>query len=118
MLAIPTQGLAADSATARRDAEEYAIASCLVAQSEPFLENQGDAVGSVVIQRGNIELDGLAGINKSVEREMAKGEIPIIRSESGSDQTLPVLYCIEIIDKLQVRKAIEEAVAQHGATAD
>jgi hypothetical protein len=96
-----------------RDVESYAIASCLVSQAQPYLKDQGDAWASAVVQRMKGDLDALAGITEQVKLENAKGEMAVVRDETGPgrDKTLPVLYCSEIIDRPAVRAAIQTAVA-------
>jgi hypothetical protein len=99
-----------------RDAEGYAIASCLTDQAQPYLKDQGDAWASVIVQRMKGGLDALAGIAEQVKRENARGDMAVIRDEAspGKDKTLPVLYCGEIIDRPSVRAAIQKAVAELG----
>ena len=48
-----------------------------------------------------------------MKREIAKGEMAVIRDEAGpgKDKILPVLYCGEIIDRPAVRAAIQKAGA-------
>ena len=96
-----------------RDVEGYAIASCLVDQSQPYLKDQGDAWASVIIERMKGDLEVFAGLAEQVKLETAKGEMAVIRNEAepGADKALPVLYCSEIIDKPAVRAAIQQAVA-------
>ncbi len=96
-----------------RDVEGYAIASCLTKQSLPYLKDQGDAWASVIVQRMKGNLDALAGVAGAVAQEAGKGEMAVIRSESGvaKDKTLPVLYCGEIIDQPAVRAEISKAIA-------
>lgn len=96
-----------------RDVEGYAIASCLVNQSQPYLADQGDAWASVIVQRMKGDLEVFASVAEQVKLETAKGEMAVVRSEAepGTDKALPVLYCSEIIDKPDVRAAIQKAVA-------
>lgn len=96
-----------------RDVEGYAIASCLVNQSQPYLEDQGDAWASVIVQRMKGDLEVFAGVAEQVKLETAKGEMAVVRNEAepGTDKALPLLYCSEIIDKPAVRAAIQKAVA-------
>jgi hypothetical protein len=96
-----------------RDVEGYAIATCLVNQPQPYLQDQGDAWASVIVQRMKGSLDVLADIAEQVKRENAKGEMAVIRDEAalGKDKTLPLLYCGEIIDRPAMRTAIQKAVA-------
>jgi hypothetical protein len=102
-----------------RDVEGYAIASCLVNQSEPYLEAQGDGWASVIVQRMKGDLDTFTAITEKVKGELAKGEMAVIRDETASaDRTLPLLYCSEIIDAPAVRAAIEEAVGALASSYD
>ena len=96
-----------------RDVEGYAIASCLVNQSQPYLHDQGDAWASVIVQRMNGDLEVFHGVAEQAKLETAKGEMAVVRNEAapGSDKALPVLYCSEIIDKPAVRAAIQNVVA-------
>jgi hypothetical protein len=96
-----------------RDVEGYAIASCLVNQSQPYLKDQGDAWASVIVQRMKGDLEVFAGLAEQVKVETAKGEMAVVRNEAepGTDKTLPLLYCSEIIDEPAVRAAIQKAVA-------
>ncbi len=97
-----------------RDVEGYAIAVCLMQQTDPYLKDQGDAWASVIVQRmkGNPEL--LADIAEQVKRENAKGEMAVIPNETepGKDKILPLLYCYEVIDRPSVRAAIQKTVAR------
>jgi hypothetical protein len=97
-----------------RNVEGYAIASCLTNQAQPYLKDQGDAWASVIVQRMKGSLDVLAGIAEQVKRESAKGDMAVIRDETGPemDKTLPVLYCGEIIDRPSVRTAIQKVVTE------
>lgn len=96
-----------------RDVEGYAISVCLMNQTQSYLKDQGDAWASVIVQRMRGNLDILAGVAEQVKQENAKGEMAVIRSETGpgKDKTLPLLYCYEIIDRPSVRAAIQKAVA-------
>jgi hypothetical protein len=96
-----------------RDVEGYAIASCLASQSDPYLKDQGDAWASVIIQRMKGDVEVLDDVLDRVKHENAKGEMAVIRDETGpgKDKALPMLYCVEIIDESSVRAAIQKAVA-------
>ena len=109
--AISTSDAYARSAV-QRDVEGYAIASCLAAQDQPYLKDQGDGWASVIIQRGKGELDALTAVAAAVKAELAKGGMAIVHNEDGpiKDKPLPVLYCSEIIDAPSVHAAINTAV--------
>jgi hypothetical protein len=99
-----------------RDVEGYAIASCLVSQSESYLRDQGDGWASVIVQRMKGDIDALSGVTGQVKVELAKGNMAVIRAESPpGDRALPLLYCCEIIDAPAVRTAIEKAVGALGS---
>ncbi|WP_280190953.1 hypothetical protein [Delftia sp. PS-11] len=99
---------------AQRDAEGYAIASCLSQQADPYLKDQGDAWAAVIVQRMKGDLDMLANIAEQVSNERTKSVTPMIRDEAsqGKGKTLPVLYCGEIIDRPAVRAAIQKTIAK------
>lgn len=113
--AIGEETVSAPRPQVLRDVESYAIASCLVVQSQPYLRDQGDAWASVVVQRMKGDLDALTGVAEQVKQEVAKGEMAVMRDEAQpGDKALPLLYCGEIIDKPAVRAAIRKAVAALG----
>lgn len=98
-----------------RDVEGYAVATCLAHQKDHFLRDQGSGWASVIVQRGEGELDALALVAHQVLAELRKGEMAVVRVEApagASDRPLPVLYCSEIIDTPAVRAAIKNAVAE------
>ena len=94
----------------QRDVEGYAIASCLSAQDQPYLKDQGDGWASVIIQRGKGGLDIITAVAVAVKAELAKGNKAVVRTETGPTKELPVLYCGEIIDVPSVKVAINRAV--------
>ena len=110
---------------ALRNAEGYAIASCLV-QPQPYfkyqgylkdigyLKDQGDGWTSVIMQREKAPVEIWAALQDAVKREVAKGDMVIILPETGSEKVklLPVVYCGEIIDKPAVSAAIQMIVAK------
>jgi hypothetical protein len=95
----------------RRDVEGYAIASCLAAQDQQYLKDQGDGWASAIIQRGKGSLDAFTGIASAVKAELAKANMAVIRRENETkDKPLPIMYCSEIIDAPSVRAAINNAL--------
>jgi hypothetical protein len=95
----------------QRDVEGYAIASCLVAQDQSYLKDQGDGWASTIVQRGKGSLDALRGVALTVKAELAKSNMAVIRSENErNDKPLSVMYCGEIIDAPSVHAAINKAV--------
>jgi hypothetical protein len=111
--AVRTEAIGAPRSEVLRDVEGYAIASCLLNQTDPYLKDQGDAWASVIVQRMKGNSDDLADIREEVKREIAKGRMAIIRNEIGpeKDKAVPLLYCNEIIDRPRIRAAIQSAVA-------
>lgn len=97
-----------------RDVEGYASASCLVAQSNDYLKDQGDGWAWVILQRMNGELEAFDKLRVTVRAEVAKGDMAVIPTDSGvgHDKAMPVLYCAEIIDAPAVRAAIGQAVSR------
>jgi len=96
---------------ALRDAESYAIASCLGFQTQLDLDRQTEAWGSAVIERTELPLDALLEIAELVRAEVAKGAMPRGWSEPNeSGKVLPLLYCGEIIDKPVIRASINRAL--------
>ncbi|MCG8986495.1 hypothetical protein MI467_06525 [Delftia acidovorans] len=77
------------------------------------IKDPGDAWASVIVQRmhGNIEV--LAGIADQVQQENANGDMAVMRDETrpGQGKPLPVLHCGEVIDRPDVRAAIQKAIA-------
>lgn len=96
----------------QRDVESYAIASCLTQQAEPYLKDQGDAWASVIVQRMHGDIEVLAGIAEQVQRENTNGDMAVMRDETRPRQgkPLPVLHCGEVIDRPDVRAAIQKAI--------
>ena len=111
--AVRTETIGAPRSEVLRDVEGYAIASCFLNQTDPYLKDQGDAWASVIVQRMKGNFDDLADIREEVKREIAKGGMAIIRNETGpeKDKVVPLLYCNEIIDRPRIRAAIQSAVA-------
>jgi hypothetical protein len=69
------------------DVEGYAIASCLANQSQTHLKDQGDAWASTIVQRMRESVEVFADIAEQVKRENAKGDMAIIRYETGPEKT-------------------------------
>jgi len=95
----------------QRDVEGYAIASCLVAQGRSDLKDQGDGWASAIIQRSRGGLDSLTAVAAAVRAELAKGNMAMIRGETDptKQNSLPIMYCAELIDTPSVRAAIDKA---------
>ncbi|WP_229477017.1 hypothetical protein [Massilia rubra] len=97
----------------QRDVEGYAIASCMTYQADAFTKDQGDAWASVIVQRMKGDLDAMVEIAEQVKRENAASGVAVMRDESEPQKgkVLPVLHCVEMIDRPAVRAAIQKAVA-------
>ncbi len=104
---------AAARSQAQRDVEGYAIATCLTEQKQAYLQDQGDAWASVIVQRSKGDISTFSAIAGQVKNEVAKSEMPLIREEGRprSAKTLPLPYCSEIIDSPAVRMAIQKAIS-------
>jgi hypothetical protein len=118
-LAIASLGCAAPSAAdahartaVQRDVEGYAVASCLAAQGQAEIKDQGDGWASAIIHRGKGELDAFTAVATAVKTEVAKGNMAVVHNESDPmhGKSMPVMYCSEIIDVPSVRSTIEKAV--------
>ncbi|WP_044560954.1 hypothetical protein [Azospirillum sp. B4] len=116
LLSSTPTALAAGRSSAQRDVEGYAIATCLVAQDQPYLKDQGYGWGEAIVQGRGRDPEALAPVTAAVTAALAKGDMPVARDESNPQQgkALPVLYCGEIIDKPTVRAAITQVVANLG----
>ncbi len=96
-----------------RDIESYAIASCFCNQADRYLKQQGDAWASAIIQRTNITLETLASVSAQIDKYTGSGQTAVVRSEvpGEKDKSLPLLFCYEIIEKAEIRAAIQGAVS-------
>ena len=66
--------------TIQQDMEGYAIASCLTYQASSYLQDQGDAWASVIVQRMKGGIDVLPDLSEAVKKEVSKGEMAVIRT--------------------------------------
>ena len=112
LLAVTIVDPAGARSALQRDVEDYAVASCLASQDQAYLKDQGDGWASVIVQRAKGDLEPLKAVAAAVKTELAKGNMPVIRSETepGKGKALPVLYCNEMIDAPAVRAAIDAAM--------
>lgn len=96
-----------------KDIESYAIASCLCNQADPYLKQQGDAWASAIIQRTNITLETLTSISAQIDNYAGGGQTALVRSEAPGekDKSLPLMFCYEIVEKSEIRAAIQGAVS-------
>lgn len=96
----------------QQDMEGYAIASCLTYQPSSYLEDQGDAWASVIVQRMKGGIEVLSDLSEAVRKEVEKGEMAVIRSEGVDtrDKELPILYCNEIIYKSSIQEAVRVSI--------
>jgi hypothetical protein len=99
---------------ASRDVEEYAIASCLFYQQQPFLKDQGDGWASAIIQRSKGGLDAFTAVADAVKMEISKGNMVVIRAENepGHEKALPIAYCFGLLTTASVELAVEKATKQ------
>ncbi|MEA1674150.1 MULTISPECIES: hypothetical protein [Nitrospirillum] len=116
LLGYTSVAFAAGRSEAQRDVEGYAVATCLVAQDQPYLKEQGYGWGETIVQGRGRDPVMLAPVRAAVTAALAKGDMPVARDEGNPQQgkALPVLYCGEIIDKPGVRAAITKVLAKLG----
>src|SRR6185436_9376363 len=85
--AVMSTACAADRSAVELDVEGYAIASCLAAQDQPYLKDQGDGWASAIIQRSKGAPDAFVAVGTAVKAELAKGDMAVIRSETGPEKS-------------------------------
>ena len=92
--------------------EGYAIATCLVEQSEPYLKDQGDAGRRSSFNGPTARSSCFARCRRrSNQRSRRESRQPFVRKVIRSiSKPVPVLYCAEIIDEAPVRAAIDGAI--------
>jgi hypothetical protein len=110
--AVISTACAAERSAVEQDVEGYAIASCLKAQDQPYLKDQGDGWASAIIQRSKGAPDAFVAVGTAVKAEVAKGGMAVIRNETGPEKSkpLPVMYCSEIVNAPSVHAAITKAI--------
>ncbi|MDE1145545.1 MAG: hypothetical protein PW843_02845 [Azospirillaceae bacterium] len=113
-LMLAASASAAGRGHAQRDVESYAIAACLTEQEQPYLKGQGLAWAEVIVQGRGLGPESLGPVRAAVKEALAKGHVPVGFDEAHpmEGKALPVLYCVEIVDKPVVRAAITKAVAR------
>ena len=75
-----------DRSALQHDLECYAIASCLALQAEPYLQDQGDAWASVIIQRRQGGIEAFAQLADSVRQEASLVDMMVMRDEMQPDK--------------------------------
>jgi hypothetical protein len=112
LLCLSVAGSAAARTADQRDAEGYAVAACLMQQKSDSLRQQGNAWGSIILERTRLSLDRLRPLLDAVKAETARRPMWQVHGDAPADQTeAPVAYCAEIIDVPAVRAAIGAATA-------
>lgn len=108
---------AAVRSAAARDVEGYAVATCLAAQADPVLKQQGEGWASAIIERGRGGVEQLRPVQLAVARALAQSGVAVMRQDGPrpSDLALPAMTCGEIVDRPVVRAAVDGAVARLGA---
>lgn len=96
---------------ALRHAEGYAVATCLIAQPDRLLREQGEGWASVVVQGGAGSIEPLLPIARAVTLQMTKGDVPVAHLDGppDGDRPLPILWCASMVDRPAVRAAIRRA---------
>jgi hypothetical protein len=110
-LGIP-DGIAHARGNVQRDVEGYAIASCLLKQTEPYLRDQGALWADAIVQRSAGDIEPFKSVADAVDVDVAHKPVPMSRRESDPMHAAPVPlpYCAEIIDDRPVRAAIDRAI--------
>lgn len=113
MLLLAAAPVAARSPV-QRDVEGYAIATCLVQQSDPALKAQGDGWGSIIVNRGRGRLEDWGPLIAVVKAEVRRRPMMAIKAETVAEGShpMPVAFCSEIIDAPAVRTAITRTIAR------
>jgi len=105
---------AAPRSQLQQDVEGYAVATCLGEQPSPYLKDQADGWGSIIIQRGYGSVEDWQPLTGAVRSVLKKWPVAVIRVEDGkngaSARQMPVFFCSEIIDQPGVSKAISETM--------
>ncbi len=96
----------------QRDVEGYAVASCLMKQSEAYLRDQGALWADAIVQRSHGDIEAFRGVADAVAAAVARKPVPFARREGDPMHSapVPVPFCAEIIDDPPVRAAIDQAV--------
>lgn len=112
MLIVAVAGDADASGATRRDAEDYAIATCLTAQSSPYLRDQGFGLGAIVVERAGGAVDRWAGLVKAVKAELAGRPMLTIHGDGpvGVEKAMPVAQCLQLLRAPRVMRAIDTAL--------
>jgi hypothetical protein len=96
----------------QRDVEGYAVASCLLKQKEPYLRDQGALWADGIVQRSHGDIEDFRRVAEAVDADVAQKPMAMARRESDPMHAAPVPlpYCVEIIDDVPVRAAIDKAI--------
>lgn len=115
-VAVAVPLAAAVRPAAVRDVEGYAVATCLAAQRDPVLKQQGEGWASAIIERGRGGVEQLRPVQSAVTKALAQSGVAVMRQDGPwpSDLALPAMTCGEIIDRPAVRAAVDGAVARLG----
>lgn len=102
----------------QRDTIDYAMASCVASQPQPFLKDQGERWANAVIQRGHGAIEHWSRIADAVEIELKRSGIAQGQGDGSQAETvpLPVMTCGEITDRPRVQAAI--AIARRTLSSD
>jgi hypothetical protein len=93
----------------QRDVEAYTVATCLTLQQQDFLKAQGDAWGSVIINRGHGDVEDWHPLIAAVKEVVETERLPVAHGD-GNDLELPVAFCVEFVDRPQVFDAIKQTI--------
>lgn len=109
---LVSEAAARPRAAVERDVEDYAVATCLTKQNEPFLKEQGDLWADAIVQRSHGPIEDFSSVADAVIADVTKKPIALARQESDPmhAKPVPILFCAEIVDDKPVRAAIDKAI--------
>lgn len=107
----PVGGVAAAADQMGLDMAAYAEASCLAAQKQTYLRDQGERWAGAVIQRGAGPIETWKAIGDAVDKELARSGIAQGQGDGPAAPTvpLPIMTCGEIANMPSVRAEIARA---------
>ncbi|MFP8967374.1 hypothetical protein ACKC9G_12400 [Pokkaliibacter sp. CJK22405] len=100
-----------NSITPLQDMTEYAMASCLYHQKSEYLQEEGNAWASIIINRMHGAIDVLTEINQAVLKASEQQKPFVVSSETSPthDRVVYIPYCYEMASTPVVKSAIDQA---------
>ena len=102
---------ARDPASAERDLTRYAMATCLAAQDQPYLKDQGRRWAGGLIERGHGPIEAWTPVTEAVAAELARSGMGVSKPDGPFNPSvpMPLMTCGHIADAPTVRAAIDTA---------